>query len=115
MSEIQLMKMTKNQLFDLLSGHGKKVGNKKILKNDLVKLIIREGFNKPHDDDKSEGKDTGSSKDKGKNDEGKNLTAYDKKRIENAKKGIYMNPDRALSNGEPLAEMFRGLIRRYQP
>ena len=40
----------------------------------------------------------------------KNLTAYDKKRIENAKKGIYMNPDRALSNGEPLEERFRGLI-----
>ena len=51
MSEIQLMKMTKNQLFDLLSGHGKKVSNKSILKGDLVKLIIREGFNKPHDDD----------------------------------------------------------------
>ena len=53
MSEIQLMKMTKNQLVDLLSGHGKKVGNKKILKSDLVKPIIREGFNKPHDDNEA--------------------------------------------------------------
>ena len=53
MSEIQLMKMTKNQLFDLLSGHGKKASNKNILKSDLVKLIIREGFNKPHDDNEA--------------------------------------------------------------
>ena len=50
LSETQLMNMTKNQLFGLLSGHGKKVSNKKILKSDLAKLIIREGFNKPHDD-----------------------------------------------------------------
>ena len=53
MSEIQPMKMTKNQLIDLLSGHGKRVNNKSILKGNLVKPIIRDGFNKPHDDNEA--------------------------------------------------------------
>ena len=48
--EDHLMKMTKDQLFVLLASHGKRVNNKKILKGNLVKLIIREGFNKPHDE-----------------------------------------------------------------
>ena len=52
-SEIQLTSMTKNQLFDMLTAHGKKVSNKKILKSNLAKLIIREGFNKPHDDNEA--------------------------------------------------------------
>ena len=61
------------------------------------------------DGDKNKGKDTGSSKDKSK---GKELSEMDKMRIENAKRGIYMNPDKALSNGEPLEERFRGLIMK---
>ena len=53
MSENQLMKMTKKQLFVLLAGHGKRANNKSIVTGNLVKLIISEGVNKqpkPRDD-----------------------------------------------------------------
>ena len=53
-TEEQLNKMTKDQLHHLLSSHGKRVKNKsRILKGDLIELIVKGNFNWRPADDKS--------------------------------------------------------------